>query len=567
MDISKLIISAQHRNAWSAIDLGFLLARENYFQLMLSWMLISLPLVLLSLLLPHDYMFLAILLIWWLKPFWDRGPLYIISKALFDEKVSWSELIQTYPALMKNNALAWLSYKRFTITRSYVQPVILLEGLKAQDLSKRNNSLRYGTGSAPAWLTIVCIHLEMIIAMGIYGLIVMLIPQEANIDYWKMLENNSASTAYLSTIISFLAMALIAPFYVCAGFMLYINQRILLEGWDIEIEFRLLAARLKAQQENQAYPPQTNTETRIANNKASRSRSSTLASLLAAGLMLSFALSSLQATPALAEPDDLLDSYKQPSKNTTSSTPETVAIENSDQAQHLIQAVLKGEDFVNKKQVKRFRLIDETKKDESEEDDSWLVQQLKDLRQWINDYLKNKNTDHDAGDTAFGISQVIEVLIWLALASILIYIAILGLNWYRTFIPSTAKSGKRSAAAKPDMLFGFDMKQKYNVREVENKARTLWQQQEYRSALALIYAAMLSKLIHDFKLDLHEGYTEQECVELLNASIQSEHQPLKPFVKQLTASWLQVAYAHQQPEPQLGKHLWQQWSELFTDAG
>ena len=39
-------------------------------------------------------------------------------------------------------------------------------------------------------------------------------------------------------------MSLMEPFYVAAGFALYLNRRTVLEGWDIEIAFRRMAQRL-----------------------------------------------------------------------------------------------------------------------------------------------------------------------------------------------------------------------------------------------------------------------------------------------------------------------------------
>jgi len=59
MDISQLIINPRHRNAWSAIDLGFLLARKNYLPLIFSWMLISFPLFIGSHFLPKEFLLVS----------------------------------------------------------------------------------------------------------------------------------------------------------------------------------------------------------------------------------------------------------------------------------------------------------------------------------------------------------------------------------------------------------------------------------------------------------------------------------------------------------------------------
>jgi Domain of unknown function (DUF4129) len=48
---------------------------------------------------------------------------------------------------------------------------------------------------------------------------------------------------YLGAALDALAVSLIEPFYVSAGFALYLHRRSELEGWDIELAFRRLAAR------------------------------------------------------------------------------------------------------------------------------------------------------------------------------------------------------------------------------------------------------------------------------------------------------------------------------------
>ncbi len=40
-----------------------------------------------------------------------------------------------------------------------------------------------------------------------------------------------------------LAVAIVEPFFVGAGFAMYLNRRVELEAWDIEQEFRLAFAR------------------------------------------------------------------------------------------------------------------------------------------------------------------------------------------------------------------------------------------------------------------------------------------------------------------------------------
>jgi hypothetical protein len=53
----------------------------------------------------------------------------------------------------------------------------------------------------------------------------------------------SAHAGLVASIAYAVAVAFLEPFYVAAGFGLYLNRRVELEAWDIEQEFRRAFAR------------------------------------------------------------------------------------------------------------------------------------------------------------------------------------------------------------------------------------------------------------------------------------------------------------------------------------
>jgi len=86
------------------------------------------------------------------------------------------------------------------------------------------------------WLTMVLYYVEQIFSIALLMLFYIFFPEQIDISLaWlnELRENNT----YVD-FGSLLMMAAIAPFYVAAGFMLYISRRVELEGWDIEICFR-----------------------------------------------------------------------------------------------------------------------------------------------------------------------------------------------------------------------------------------------------------------------------------------------------------------------------------------
>ncbi len=538
MDISQLIINPRHRKAWSAIDLGFLIARENYLPLIFSWMLISFPLFIFSQFLPKEYLLMSTGIIWWLKPFWDRGPLLIISKSIFAEKMSCKEFLSAYPSLLSKSFFPWLTYKRITVARSFVQPVMVLEGLSGADYRKRVNNLTQNAGSAPGWLTICCAHFELFLVLGIYAFIIMLIPNEADIDYWKMIEQQSITSLYVGNALTYLCMALIAPFYICAGFMLYINRRILLEGWDIEIQFRILASRFKKS-------PSISTT------------ASTSAGTVALIIFLTLSPISMLSNKVIAE--EALNNKPVELEQTIISiaTPAVKFhdINKADDAKNLITEIKNSTDFVNNKKILLHKLRNSEDRDENE-DDSWLIKKLKAFADWL-----EANIDSSPNNSTNGItfSQIVEILLWLTASVIIIYIVLLCLNWLKT------NQGKfqhqRQTKTKPKVLFGLAIDKEQDTKNVSQRTLALWQDKKYRDALSLMYGALLSRLIHHYNFDFREGFTEQECASLVYSS---KHTPsLTPFVKDITQCWLLVAYAHGTPSSSAGERLCKHWSELF----
>jgi len=480
-------------------------------------------------------------IIWWLKPFWDRGPLLIISKFIFAEKMSCKEFLSAYPSLLSKNFLPWLTYRRITVARSFIQPVTILEGLSSSNYRKRVGNLNQNAGSAPRWLTLCCAHFELFLVLGIYSFIIILIPNEVDIDYWEMIEQQSATSLYLSNTLTYLCMVLIAPFYICAGFMLYINRRILLEGWDIEIQFRLLASRCK---------PSTSLST---------TTSSTSIGTVALIILLSLCPMSIFSNKAVA--DDALSSKLIATKTLISPTiPSAVKVHHitkAEDAKDLITEIKSNEDFGRKKHILLHRFINSGDSDNNL-DDSWLTKQMKIFAEWL-----RANIDSSPDNSASGItfSQIVEVLLWLTASMIIIYVVLLCLHWLKLNPDKFQYQRQLKTNTKPEVLFGLVIDNQQNTKNVSQHTLALWQDKKYRAALALMYGVLLSKLIHRYNFDFSEGFTEQECAQLVDSSEQMPS--LIAFVKDITQCWLLVAYAHRTPSPLAGERLCKKWSELF----
>jgi len=130
--------------------------------------------------------------------------------------------------------------------------VIQLEQLKGGEQRRRLSLLRQDAGGRVFWFHVACMHLEVIVALGFGILLFIFIPQELTENMVHAFNEREFLQLFFLNSLIYLGMTFVAPFYVGGGFSLYINRRILIEGWDIELSFRRLVNRVQEQHLDQA---------------------------------------------------------------------------------------------------------------------------------------------------------------------------------------------------------------------------------------------------------------------------------------------------------------------------
>lgn len=241
MEIERLNVVLVPRRPWAALDLGFALGRAWFFRMLIAWAVIAVPVLVLALWLRPWGLWVSMLLLWWLKPAYEQLPLYVLSRAVFDDRPRFREILRQTWTWVGRGLLGNLIWRRFAASRSFATPVLQLEGLHGQARAARLKILQ-ADGNASAWLTIVGAHFETLL----YGCGLIagyaLLPEEFSLREELLSEKGFVETAQL--LLVFVAMAVMAPFYVAGGFSLYLHRRAQLEGWDIELVFRRLRARI-----------------------------------------------------------------------------------------------------------------------------------------------------------------------------------------------------------------------------------------------------------------------------------------------------------------------------------
>jgi hypothetical protein len=252
MRLEGLNIALRRRSPWEATDLGFALTRQHFARIQRAFWLFGLPLFALlnALTFAIDQVWLAGVLLWWLKPWFDQLVLHVLSRAVF------ADVPDTRRTLRQQFNLGavwpWLLWRRIDLARGLSLPVAVLEGLRGPERRERARLLGRDSNSAVAiGLCLVLLHIELAIWCSVFLLALMFVPydflgESAQILFETLLEDPPRWAQVLLNFVSLFAMAVIEPFFVGAGFALYLNRRTQLEAWDIELAFRRIARRVGA---------------------------------------------------------------------------------------------------------------------------------------------------------------------------------------------------------------------------------------------------------------------------------------------------------------------------------
>jgi hypothetical protein len=85
--------------------------------------------------------------------------------------------------------------------------------------------------------------IESSLVLGLLALLPLLTPADDQRPWLALLFEAGDWLSGVGTTCFVIAVAIVEPFFVGAGFAMYLNRRVELEAWDIEQEFRLAFAR------------------------------------------------------------------------------------------------------------------------------------------------------------------------------------------------------------------------------------------------------------------------------------------------------------------------------------
>jgi hypothetical protein len=493
MRIDQLNVALRARSQWEAMELGTALVRRHAGAIWKPWLLVTLPVFALLNLAGWwlDAFWLSALLMWWLKPAFERIPLYVISRGAFGAEPGTGETLRAQWSWGWHGLLAHLTWRRLSPARSLLMPVDLLEGGDASARGARRNALGSASYGHATLLTWTCWHFEKMLQLAGIALVFMFVPvnllPESLRAAWSLIGTDTPAWASIGlNLLPWIAMTLIGPFYSGAGFGLYLNRRTQLEAWDVEIAFRRLRERL--------------------------ARAAPMLALL-------LALLAPVALPLHAQEAETTESE---AKAEVVATPETVFGRSDADVAGFRQAAARA---YEDPQLGSERTVTSWQRKPKETTDSKPIE--------------FPNLPFAALGKIFAF--VSESILWIALG-VLVVILALTARWWLPWLRGSGTRSKREAIAPvqhealqlPDVL----------PPDILGSARRLWREGKQRHALALLYRASVDVLSERAELVLPPGATEAQC---LRAARRMPQEADRILFASMVRTWQYAAYAGRLP--------------------
>ncbi|QAU32728.1 hypothetical protein [Janthinobacterium sp. 17J80-10] len=530
MQLEKLQIDLRPRSHAQAIELGLALLRAHAGTVYNAWLALWLPLVLLAAGLAYvfpGYGSWWLLLPWWLRPLLERAPLYILSRQVFGEAVSWREALRAWPGQLRGGWIRLLTWWRPVIAgRGLYQPIWQLEGARGKTAAERRRVIGAdGTARSAYWFGVVCAHLEVILQLGLIAFIGIFLADENAINPFAYLFDADAGPASAKLLVaSFagyaLSGAIIGPVYAACCFTLYLCRRATLEAWDIEIMLRQLkapAARRRSGAAMAAVPVLAGC-------------------LLAALLALGLPVPAQAAAKTVSQPT-MAQKCAEPewAKSARTVRPQDRSAAQAQLRQELAQLYATDD-------LASYRCVE-----------TWEAKTPSKPK-------PDKDWNYKWPDLAV-LAEIIRIG--------LIAAAVLLVAWllYRYRGQFTGWFGQ-TAPQRATEIGGLDIRPESLPGDIVGNVLKLWHEGARRAALALLYRATVSRLASEDGLPLTRGATEADCLRLAGKACREQR--LAAGRLQVTASvtalWLDGAYGDRWPATEQIGASCLAWQEQFSGA-
>ena len=520
MKLEAVRVELRPRSPWEAVELGMALVRRDARAIWRPWALATLPVFALlnAAAWAIDALWLAALAMWWLLPLFDRIPLFVLSRAVFGDTPSTRQTLAAQRHWGWRAMAGRLTWRRFSPWRATMLPVELLEGSHEEALRQRRRVIGDGIQGHAFLLTLVCQGFVLSLVVSLLSLALMFVPMELLSEsaraMWSLVTQDPPRGAQLAVNAAiWLAMSAIEPFFVGAGFGLYLNRRVRIEAWDIEIALRRMRARI-----------------------------GTLASVLLAALSLSL----LAPGPAAAQVGQRL----QEDRERAAASVEIEDGDDDDAARATTLADVFGDEAVV--DARPFRQAVKRAYEDP------LLDRKRVDRVWERRTPEDAKPERDLPRLE-ALARLLALLgeygLWLIAGVLALLLAVTAKRWW-PWMRGLARAPAAESAIVLSPLPEFDAL----PADLAGEVRRLWREGRRRRALALLYRGGVEAMAARIGVTLVPGATEAECLRVARRLPDAGD---RDAFARMVRIWQYAAYAQHLPEDDAFESLLADLSQRF----
>jgi hypothetical protein len=238
MQVDALRVRLRPRTSIEAADLGPRLCQSSAREIYSCYTMVALPIAALSLTSIEIAAWLPFLLMWWSKPWLDRTILFVLSRAAFGQRTRPADVWRLQRQVWWRQLLFTWTVRRFSLWRTLTEPVYQLEEFSIVKGRARVRQIRRKHAGAAMMMTSAYSLAETFLTLALASLVFWFAPAGRTPEIAALLSGEPGVLVFALPIAYVAAVLFLEPFYVAAGFAMYLNRRAELEAWDIEQEFR-----------------------------------------------------------------------------------------------------------------------------------------------------------------------------------------------------------------------------------------------------------------------------------------------------------------------------------------
>ncbi len=512
MNLENVTAVLRPRSPWEAADFGARLLRRDGRAIYRVWFSVTLPLLSIGLAIAAFSPFPALgaIVYWWLEPIVDGPILHILSRRLFGDDADVRGTLRAVPRLAWINRIFWLTPYRFHVARSTAMPLTQLEGLRGKARRSRAAVMNRRILNNGFGLTMAYQHLAVALYFGIILIVYALIPpayqETAGAGWLGQFWSDGSRVGYtVGLLITWSAQTALEPWFVAAGFGMYVNCRTRMEAWDLEVAFRRLVQR----------------------------REAPVAATAALAVCL---LATLQPAVSWGQDQEPKSTEKNLSTDSSEEPSEFGGYWADDEVRPLVDDVMASDALRLSREVEVWQPIDPV--EEADAPDSALVALLQAIGRML--------------------SLGIELMLWAAAAGLCIWAALRLRKWR----PDRGRPGGPALQPRRIALAGGEIVAVEDLPvDVPTAALQCWHNGEARQALSLLYRGALLRAVARYNLRLPDAATEGMCVAAVDEQTDAQH---AAFFRQLVETWSACAYGGQTPAADVVPTLCAEWQQQYA---